>query len=109
MKQQEVSEQGHPVPGELAVAFATNRPEMIEMLLTQLKAGRELPPDQVIGLVTIIRDSIKLREQDSKVVTELRARIVQLNQACKGALRMSQELDDVTNKLFSDLIAEDDD
>jgi hypothetical protein len=103
----EIGAEGRVVPGELAVAMTSGRIEFINPLVAQLREGRTLPQEQVTSLVLVTRDLLLLRDQDRKVIEELRGRITALYQACKGAVRMTKELDDLSNKLFADLASED--
>lgn len=73
------------VPGEVAAAFMSGRPELVTILITQLKSGkRKLDRDVVIGLAEAFADVLGHWKEEERKVTRLELHLKELTDHLSG-------------------------
>lgn len=89
------------LPGEVAAAISTNRPEMMTMLINKVKKGHVIEKDHVIGILEAFRDIVKMRFEDNQRALALGRHAKQLADASKGIDKVEEKIREVTRKLGS--------
>jgi hypothetical protein len=92
------------VPGEVAAAFMTQRPELLGPLMARLQEGEVLPQGQVIALVNLLGDQLERFHKLKVELDEIGHAVESLNQAekhmDKASERLKEQLEVTTNLLL---------
>ena len=91
----------YDLPGAVAAAISSNRPELVNMLINQIKKGETLAPEHIIGCLEVIRDLTKYRHEDNQRALALGRYCRRLSDASKGIDKVEEKIREVTRKLGS--------
>lgn len=84
-------EHEHLVPGEVALAVQSGRPEFFNILVGRIERGEEIPKEQLLGIAGVCRDLLTKYIEEHDKVEELREVVEDLRE---GLLTMSQKAGD---------------
>ncbi len=91
----------YELPGGVAAAIQTNRPELVNIVIAQVKRGEMLSKEHVIGCLEVIRDLTKYRHEDNQRALSLGRFCRRLSDASKGIDKVEEKILLVTRKLGS--------
>lgn len=91
----------YELPGGVAAAIQTNRPELVNIVIAQVKRGEPLSQEHVIGCLEVIRDLTKYRHEDNQRALALGSYCRRLSDASKGIDKVEEKIREVTRKLGS--------
>ena len=89
------------LPGAVAAAISTNRPELVTMLINQIKKGETLAPEHIIGCLEVIRDLTKYRHEDNQRAIALVRYCRRLSDVLKGIDKAEEKIREVARKIGS--------
>lgn len=89
------------LPGEVAAAISTNRPQFVTMLIDKVRNGHVIEQKHVIGVLEAFRDIVQMRADDRARVQRLERYIKRLTDASKGIDKVEAQLRRTCQKLGS--------
>ncbi len=91
----------YDLPGEIAAAIQTNRPELVTMLINKVRSGHVIEQRHVIGILEAFRDVTKMRAEDNQRALFLERATRRLSDYSKGIDKLEEQVRAVCRKLGS--------
>lgn len=83
----------HTVPGGVAAAIASNRPELLEVTARQIESGQiAVSPQQMAGMLRCFKELLEIRQQQVQRIATLESRIREIDDVAKSLTGIADKL-----------------
>lgn len=84
----------YTVPGEVHTALASDRPELLKMLITRLRGGACIEREEVVGIVTVLQEYMEANQRNRLRLDAMERTIRAVKQEAEAFVRINKILRD---------------
>lgn len=86
------TQKNYDLPGAVAAAISTQRAELINLRINEIKQGQLLSPEHSVGILEAFRDLLQAHSDDHQRAQALGRRLKVINDATKGLEALQRQI-----------------